>query len=261
MGKQFFDVFPTLKVQREIENLFEEVEVTKVTTTSSRDYLRIHTMSTHLIPKVCIFQMERMIKEQLFGRTLITIQMKEHYSLSEQYTPENLMKEYRESILEELKEKSIVEHNMFLNAKYTFENGNILCLTLADTIVAKGKQDSIVELIKEIFNERCGVPIEIRVMYEEVRESKHRKYNEIQLQQAINAIVEGNESRKQEHVEKEEEKEPKKETAKEAPKEEKKGFPKKNFRRETTISLQSVPMTRMLSMAAILRMSRLNCLR
>ena len=37
MGKLFFDVFPTLKVNKEYENLFREVEVMKVTTTSLRD--------------------------------------------------------------------------------------------------------------------------------------------------------------------------------------------------------------------------------
>ena len=49
MGKLFFDVFPTLKVNKEYENLFREVEVMKVTTTSLRDFIRVHMRSTHLI--------------------------------------------------------------------------------------------------------------------------------------------------------------------------------------------------------------------
>ena len=51
MGKLFFDVFPTLKVNKEYENLFREVEVMKVTTTSLRDFIRVHICSTHLIAK------------------------------------------------------------------------------------------------------------------------------------------------------------------------------------------------------------------
>ena len=230
MGKRFFDVFPTLQTEKEIEGLFEGVEVTKVTTTSLKDRLKIYFLSTHLIPKVYIYQMEQMIREQLFARTPISIQIVERYQLSEQYTPENLLREYRDSILEELKEKSAVEYNMFLNAKCTFENESILCMTLEDTIVAKGKQDSIVELLQEVFNERCNVPVEVRVLYEEAKESKHKKYNEIRLQQEIRAIVEGNESRRKEHVEEEKEKKPeenKERTVK--PKEEKKPFQKKEF--------------------------------
>ena len=230
MGKRFFDVFPTLQAEKEIADLFEEVEVMKVTTTSLKDRLKIYFISTHLIPKTHVYHMEQMIREQLFGRTHIAIQIVERYQLSEQYTPENLLREYRDSILEELKEQSAVEYNMFLNAKYTFENENILCLTLEDTIVARGKQDAIVELLVEIFNERCNVPVEIRVLYEEVKESKHKKYNEIRLQQEIQAIVEGNESRRKEHIEEVKEKkseEKKEKTVK--PKEEKKPFQKKEF--------------------------------
>lgn len=68
MGKRFFDVFPSLKVQQDMENLFEEVEVTKVSTTSLKDCLRIYLLSTHLIPKSRIYAMEEMIREQLFGQ-------------------------------------------------------------------------------------------------------------------------------------------------------------------------------------------------
>ncbi len=230
MGKRFFDVFPTLQVEKEIADLFEEVEVMKVTTTSLKDRLKIYFVSMHLIPKTYVYHMEQMIKEQLFARTQISIQIVERYQLSEQYTPENLLREYRDSILEELKERSAVEYNMFLNAKCTFENENILCLTLEDTIVARGKQESIVELLEEVFNERCNIPVEIRTLYSEVKESRHKKYNEIRLQQEIQAIVEGNESRRKEHIEevKEKKSEEKKEKAIK-PKEEKKPFQKKDF--------------------------------
>ena len=230
MGKRFFDVFPTLQTEKEITDLFEEVEVAKVTTTSLKDRLKIYFVSMHLIPKSCVYHMEQMIKEQLFARTQISIQIVEKYQLSEQYTPENLLREYRDSILEELKERSAVEYNMFLNAKCSFENENILCLTLEDTIVARGKQETIVKLLEEVFNERCNVPIEIRILYREVKESRHKKYNEIRLQQEIQAIVEGNESRRKEHIE--EVKEKKSEEKKERtvkPKEEKKPFQKKEF--------------------------------
>ena len=104
MTKQFFDVFPTLKVNSDCKVLFENVEVTKVTTNSDRDYLHVHLFSTHLLAKSWIYKMETMIKEQLFGRNRIRIRIYEDYQLSGQYTPENLMNEYRESILLELKD-------------------------------------------------------------------------------------------------------------------------------------------------------------
>ena len=117
MSKPFFEVFPTLKVDDELRGILEQAEVSKVTTNSERDFIKVHLLSRYLIQKKCVYEVERKLKEQLFGRSFIKIEVKEQYDLSEQYTPENLLNEYRESILYELSEHSIIERNMFQNAK------------------------------------------------------------------------------------------------------------------------------------------------
>ena len=121
MNKKFFEVFPTLKVNQEMKNLFEDVDVTKVTTNSDRVYLHVHLKSTHLLPKKFVNAMETAVKEQLFSQTTTHIHFVEEYYLSKQYTPENLFREYNESILYELKMRSVVEYNMFVNAKCKFK--------------------------------------------------------------------------------------------------------------------------------------------
>ena len=65
--KVFFHVFPTLKTAEELRVLFADVEVKKITTNFSRDFLHVHILSRHLIQKKQIWQMEQKIKEQLFG--------------------------------------------------------------------------------------------------------------------------------------------------------------------------------------------------
>ena len=122
MTKKFFAVFPTLKLNERMHTLFADVEVTKVSTNASRDYLHVHLSSTHLIEKKWIYAVETAIKEQLFAMSMVQVKIIESYQLSEQYTPENLMKEYYESILLELKNHSVVEHNIFMNADWRFEN-------------------------------------------------------------------------------------------------------------------------------------------
>ena len=198
MNKRFFDVFPTLKVNEELRTLFADVEVTKVASNADRDYLRVHILSTHLIGKRYIYTMETAIKEQLFGMNRIRIQLIEVYQLSGQYTPENLLREYRDSILLELKQRSIVEHNMFATAKYHFEGNNILCLEFEDTIVAEGKAEAIVSLLKEVYEERCQIPVDIRILYHEAKKSKMAEHNALRLQQEVNAIVEHNTAKQDE---------------------------------------------------------------
>ena len=190
--KMFFDVFPTLKAEGTLRELFENVEVPKVTTNKERSYLKIHIFSTHLIQKRQIVKMEEMIREQLFGRTPIWIHIVERYQLSGQYTPKNLMEAYKESILFELRQKSAIEYNMFQNASCIFEEGNKLKLEMEDNIVAQGKEDSIRMLLKEVYEERFQIPIAIEISYCPAKESKHKKLNEMQLLQEVEAIMEKN---------------------------------------------------------------------
>ena len=49
MNKKFFEVFPTLKVKDDMRLLLQDVEVSKVTTNSNRDFVRIHIESAHLL--------------------------------------------------------------------------------------------------------------------------------------------------------------------------------------------------------------------
>ena len=239
MGKLFFDVFPTLKVNNEYENLFREVEVMKVTTTSLRDFIRVHICSTHLIAKRSVCKMEEMIREQLFGHTQIQVEVVETYQLSELYTPENLLREYRDSILYELQRQSMLEYNMFQNAVCTFEDTQTLCIEMTDSIVAEGKKDAIVGTIDRIFNERCQVPTKIKVLYREPQESKNKKHGEIRIQQEVDAILEQNASLHEEKIAQKKEKTegvkkkesvPKQEKAPAEPK--KKEFPKREFQKK-----------------------------
>ena len=89
-------------------------------------------------------------------------------------------------------------HSAFANAKYTFENGNIVTLEFEESIVAEGKAESIVALLKEIFEVRCHIPVDIRVNYHKAKKSKIQEHNAIRLQQEINAIVEANEAKQDE---------------------------------------------------------------
>ena len=193
MTKKFFEVFPTLKAEDDIYMLFKEVEVTKVTTTSLRDYIHIHIFSRHLIQKKYIYAMETMIKEQLFGKTRVQIAVKEQYLLSAQYNPRALMEEYRSSIVLELGKKSVLAGNMFEQASLSFEEneekGWVLCMEMVDSIIAEGKKEEILELLKEVYDERFHIPVDVRVVYREMEKSKSNDQAEQMIQNEIQQIL------------------------------------------------------------------------
>ena len=208
MSKPFFEVFPTLKAGEDICNMFEGAQVLKVTTNSDRTFLRVHIVSRHLIQKTLVYEMEHLIKNQLFGRSAVQVEIREKYELSGQYTPENVMAEYLDSFLAELDTRSVVERNMLQHAKCTFEEGNILCMQLIDTVIAQGKKDSLTDYLKGVYADRFGLPIEIRVMYKEPKEST-LKYNDMRLQQEVDSILDQVEAVQKQKEEKKQEKEAK----------------------------------------------------
>ena len=180
--------------------LFEKVEVTKITSTSARNHIKVYIYSTHLIPKKTVCYVENQIEEQLFSQGNIPVTIIEEYRLSEQYTPENLMHAYKESILFELEQKSVLEKNMFQKAKCRFEGERTMCLTMADTIVAEGKTSEITSYLKDVFENRFHVSVDVEIDYEEVGESKYKKFNEMQLQQEVDAIRERNQKLQAQHA-------------------------------------------------------------
>lgn len=120
MAKRFFDVFPSLQVEGDMKNLLTETEVTKVGMNHERNHLRVYLSSTRLIHKKDIRQLESAIAQQIFKGRMMQVKVIEKYHLSEQYTPEKLLDLYRDSILEELKDYSLMEYNLLRTAKMEF---------------------------------------------------------------------------------------------------------------------------------------------
>ena len=197
MGKDFFEVFPTLNLPEDVRFLLKDVRVTKVATNSTRDFIRIYLFSTHLLQKKKIYEMEYSIKHQLFDRSSIQVEILESYQLSGQYTPENLMNEYYESILLELEQRSAVERSMFEHADCEFEDG-VLNLKLQNSIVAEGKKDSIVNLLLEVFNNRFHVPLSVKVGYLPPKKKSALEFNDLLLQAEVDEIIERNEALRKE---------------------------------------------------------------
>ena len=188
--KVFFNVFPTLKVGNELQMLFSDVEVKKITTNSGRDFLHIHILCRHLIQKKQIWLMEQRIKEQLFGRAAVKIEIVEEFQLSELYTPQAILTEYRESLIEELRQTSVLAANMFARADLRFEEGNLIHLELLDTIVSEGRKEEIVTLVERVLRELFRIDAKLLVAYKETDQEGTREYDEQRIQQEINAIFE-----------------------------------------------------------------------
>ncbi len=207
MSKLFFEVFPTLKAEGDIRGLFSDTGVTKVATNSARTFIKIYLESSHLIQKGKVREAERLIQMQLFPYSGPQVEIVETFELSKQYTAENIMREYYESFLFELNERSVIERSMFQNARYTFEDGPVLLVEFADTIIAEDKRGNVTAYLKDVYEKRFSVPVEVRAVCNRKDGGKLR-YNNQQLQQEVEVILsqaeEAQKKRKMETQEKQE---------------------------------------------------------
>ena len=159
MGKQFFDVFPSLKLDKKSQDLFERAMVEKVSATRSRDLIRVTFICDHLIQKENVFQVEEQIRKQFFANHAVRVKLYERFRLSGQYTPEKLMDVYRDSILLELRNYSPVEYNLFKGSDLAYPSDGVMELTIEDTVPARDKSGELVRILEKILNERCGFQI------------------------------------------------------------------------------------------------------
>ena len=69
-GKKFFEVFPTLKLEKSLQDLFEQVLVEKVSATKRKDFIRIYISCDRLIQKETVLFVEEAIKTKLFPNAM-----------------------------------------------------------------------------------------------------------------------------------------------------------------------------------------------
>ncbi len=188
MSKKFFDVFPTLKLNSGMQDLFEQVMVERVSATKRKDFLRIYISSDRLIQKADVFLVEQEMRKQFFPGAPMVIRIYERFHLSSQYTPEKLMDIYRDSILLELRDYSPIEYNLFKNADIAYPSDEKVMLTLEDTVLGKEKAEELVRILDKIYNERCGFSVEILTSYKEHKAAKHKEEDEKRLAMQIAEI-------------------------------------------------------------------------
>ena len=187
--KDFLDVFPQLKVDPELESLLGEVKVMKVSINPQKDCLRVYVLSRQWIHKKHIYHLEETIKEQFFANAPLRVKIIEKFQLSSQYTPENFLDVYRQSILLELKQYSALEYNMFYTAEITFSDPETMELVMTDSVVARDREYELVRVLEKIFCERCGFNLKVHPAYRKPVESKGRKNSELRILEEARQIL------------------------------------------------------------------------
>lgn len=194
--KPFKEVFPGLKLDRDLDDLLGQTQVENITMFKSEKKMVISISSPNLIAKKLIYKAEEQIKDFVFGvKGTEKIVIKERFILSKQYKLKHLTDIYRDSFIEEIKNKSYVDFRILDRAEW-FYNDNILTLAVEDTHIARSHSFVIKEYLETTYLERFGMEVKIGFNYTEEQKTKLREANEIRLRQELAAIEEANEALK-----------------------------------------------------------------
>ena len=189
-GKDFMAVFPRLEAEGELAELLGTMQVARVSINKKKDLLRVYVVSSQWIHKKYIYRLEEEIRSQLFSGAPLRVKIIEKFYLSRQYTPERLLEVYRSSILLELKNYNVLLFHLFRTARISFPAEDSMVLELNDSVIAHEKEDELYCILEKVFNERCGLPLKIRMEFYQRENSRVLQDSELQMRAAARHVAE-----------------------------------------------------------------------
>ena len=106
------------------------------------------------------------LKEQLFGKRKVLVEIRERFQLGGDFTPEQLFCAYRESLLAELKSRSLIAARILENGAVRFPSPEVLCCEVEDMPLNRRVLPDLKRYLEEeVFLGRCGIPMEFRADY------------------------------------------------------------------------------------------------
>ncbi len=188
--KPFFEVFRNLQMEPSARALFEQVVVTKVSTTPRQDVLRIYITSKKLIDKNQLFQLSRQIQKQVFGYRKAQVLIFEKFLLSEQYTPKKLWDVYEDSVLTEMEAYSPYKCSIMKHSQVEFPDEGTVLVGVSDKVCDHEAVDDIVRILDRVFNERCGFQVKVDAEYKKLPHQSAWEKSEAQFRQQISFLTE-----------------------------------------------------------------------
>ena len=185
---RFLEVFKTLKLPEDIRVYMENVEVTRVSKTSTNSLARVYIKNDKVISKKIIYRVEDALKKQIFRIQNMDVRIIDRYVLSGQYTPQTIMDVYYDSILFELEKYWTLEYNLLKNSSWEFEKSDLLVLTLEDGFLARTYADNLTDYFKKIYLNRFGFEIDVEYKYAKKAESHYEKENAHKLNLRVKQI-------------------------------------------------------------------------
>jgi len=187
--RPFFEVMTELKIDDKQRRLFDAVGVSKVAFDQQTQKLCIYLESRELLPRPALIKMMRVMKEQLFKNSPLTVSFKEHYNLTEAYTLAYITENYQSNLMMEIEEESEMVYALLKGKSWRTLNQQIM-IGIENSFVARKKTEPIKGFIEKAYKERFD--LEVFVHFEFFNSENPQAYaieNEHKLQREVSSVV------------------------------------------------------------------------
>jgi len=168
----FFEAFDQLTCDKELWDVYGCAEVVKVVASKESKNIYIHIKSKNLIHRSDIRKMEELLYRQLFRKTGNRAYIEPYFELDDSFDFQKLFSVYFDSILEEIKEESIVTYHILNQAEIKVENKGIVIKSKENCVVID-KCEKLKNFFADLFRKRFGY--DITVNFEYIKNEENRK--------------------------------------------------------------------------------------
>ncbi len=161
--KTFSEVFPNFQATAAREALVACLLVERVVVSDDMSRLTVCVVSRSFAERSAFQMLAEELREQLFGKRKIAVEVRERFQLSGDFSLEQLFQAYRESLLEELRKRSLLAARILEQGKVRFPAPDVLVCNVEDMALNRHVIPALKRYLEdEVFQGRCGMKMEFR---------------------------------------------------------------------------------------------------
>ncbi len=162
----FTEVFPDYTVPDNLNYILSGARVTGIVMNKKSRRLVISLKCSHLMGRRLVNKIAFDLKRELFDGTGVFVEIDDIYDLSDQYTTDQILKEYWDSILYEVRTEDRVGESLLRSSEWGVD-GDVITFLMEDSFLARNRAQSIQNYMKETFSHRFGREVTIGFNYTE----------------------------------------------------------------------------------------------
>ena len=185
---KFLEAFPRVNLPSDLVIYANNLDVIKITRTSTNTLARIYTKSEKIISKEIIYKIEVILKKQVFHIKNMKVRIVDRYVLPGKYTPKQIYEMYYASMNYELEKYYMLLFVVFKESKIEFLDDYTMKLSMRDGTTARHQAPELNEYLDSVFGNRFSCPIDIEMSFEDFGESEFKRENEHRIKLRVAQI-------------------------------------------------------------------------